>query len=1312
MRIQLCGALVALGLAVTPVFGDITGTVMTADGAPIAGARVLIGAYETLEARRARLLSPAPEPVTLASTQTDAKGAFKLPSPKEAAVALHILANGYGPESGRVERDEEVGAVVLRKGAAGRGTVTSADGKPVANATVAVHYGMYEHVTKTNAEGRYEAPDPKRATSIAVLHPDHAIEEKPRREQWAERDLAIALTAGATITGRVTGPDGKTPAAGATISIDSWPMAKSGEDGTFTIEHAPPRWRTLTARSGGMMAQLPFAAAGAHALRLARAATVSGRVTDAKTKVPVAGVVVRLTVQGSDRDALAAETDAKGTYSIVAPQGSFLLFTFHPGFDPANADVTVEPGQQVTRDLSVPRLARVSGTIVDEEKRPVVAADVASELDSPSRMARSRDTVVSGPDGRFSTRVAPDEALQIVATKRGFPRATSERFRLGPGERKAGLLLTIPSGIAVSGRVTDAKGEPLSGVAVTAVDSRDADNSMMYPPTPVGEDDAERTAVDGSFTVRLEEGTYDFRFLREGYAPKTVRAQSVSRLATTTVDTTMEQAREISGRVVRGGAGIAGVRLNVFTSGFNAAAVTGPDGSFTLSGLAPGSVRVMVWKADEFIQDTRSLTAPARDVTIDIPGGGRVTGRVVDKSTGKPLTSFHAGISMSRSGMMAGPPQMREFSSEDGSFTLENVPAGALSLVASAHGYTSTRLNVTVEEGKTLSNVELPLDAGVRLTGRVTGPDGTALADVTVSIEPSPVRPFPMRGPESTSITDANGEYSLEALPPGEETIVFMHPAHVGSRKKVTLKGRETKLDVQLTAGQRVTGLVVTAAGTPVPGAHVSAYGPGMSGGNTVATDANGVFEMDALPPGRYRFNALKSGAGQGTAENVDIGSNEQVRITLRAGATIHGRVIGLSPQELATTRVSAYAGSGYATALVEATGSYRLEGAPTGTVRILAEVESNEAMWQQTSQPQTIEVASGDSHNVDLTFRSDIVIRGRVVRDGRPLPGASVMFMPRHGKGAQTHAGARTDEQGMYSLTGVEEGEYTVQVLDMPGSTAYSTAYTVRGSATFDIDYRTSSIRGTVVDAETNEPLTNASIQVRAGSQNESFTMPRVATTDAAGTFVFDSVPSGRYSVTSAKDGYGSVVREVTVSERGEELQVKLSRNDGVTLKLVDARSGQPVVGRVWVYDAQNRVVHEPSYVFGSGVESGEVKLPLAAGSYTGSVMANGYAPVNLRLQSPSPARVVALTPGGTILVKSKHSDRRRIRLIDAEGIPYGRFNNPLPWRELLPRPGTTELRFVAPGTYTLQLLGDGETVVDSTRVTVQEGGVAEVEM
>src|SRR5688572_2240083 len=347
--------------------------------------------------------------------------------------------------------------------------------------------------------------------------------------------------------------------------------------------------------------------------------------------------------------------------------------------------------------------------------------------------------------------------------------------------------------------------------------------------------------------MRVKEGTYDFTFRREGLAPKTVRGQSITVTSSPAIEATMEPAVEITGRVTRGGAGLENVMIFAMVPGADSAsATTGPDGSFTLSGLAPGSVRLMARKEDDFVQETRNVTAPARDVIIDLKAGGRISGRVVEKGTSKPITTFQAGITTSRGGggmVMMGPPQLRSFTSDDGSFTLDSVPPGATVVTASSPGYASARLNVTVEEGKELTGLELQLDTGVKLIGRVTAPNGSALSDVQVRVLPSPTGGFAASGMERTSTTDANGEYSIDGLEAGEESINFMHPKHSSVRKSVTLKGRETRLDVQLATGGRVTGTVVTEAGASVSDAQVEAYSSG--GFESARTDANGAFEFD-----------------------------------------------------------------------------------------------------------------------------------------------------------------------------------------------------------------------------------------------------------------------------------------------------------------------------------------------------------------------------------------------------------------------------------------------------------------------------------
>lgn len=86
----------------------------------------------------------------------------------------------------------------------------------------------------------------------------------------------------------------------------------------------------------------------------------------------------------------------------------------------------------------------------------------------------------SAPDGRFVIRAAQtDEDIAVDANKKGFPSARSSTLRLAPGDRKSGVMITIPRGLAVTGRVTDKDGKPLSGVAVAADESRPRNPGLM-----------------------------------------------------------------------------------------------------------------------------------------------------------------------------------------------------------------------------------------------------------------------------------------------------------------------------------------------------------------------------------------------------------------------------------------------------------------------------------------------------------------------------------------------------------------------------------------------------------------------------------------------------------------------------------------------------------------------------------------------------------------------------------------------------------------------------------------------------------------
>jgi hypothetical protein len=1325
--------IVALALltCVLPLSAAVTGTVMTPEGQPLAGARVSLFSLESNDVRHARLLSANPEAAPLASTQADAKGNFTLASPKEVLADLRIFAPGYEPYQRRVERDEDAGAIALPKAEMKRGTV-KANGKAVANATVVLMYNGAEYLTHTDTDGRYEAPDPKRARATAVLHPDFAVSEETAATfngglTTLDRTLATAVP----LAGKVVGEDGKTPVAKATVFLDSWPLATSGDDGTFTIARPPKKWTTAIAQTATLIGSRAPTSERPLTIRIAKAATVTGRVLDSKTKLPVAGAVVRVNARTMGPRQFevwwSATSDAKGNYSFNVAPGAYMLAGAHPAYETRPLDVNLASGQTSSKEIMLTPLARVSGLVLNDEKKPVVAAAISTQdardgMDFTMRFMPNASTV-SGPDGRFSFRIRSDSELKIRAMKKGLPPATSEALKLGPAERRTNLVLTIPSGIAVTGKVTDRDSKPLSGVAVVAQQAASGPRGVMMQRMIIGgppsnSDDNVRTASDGTYTIRVTEGTYDFAFRGEGWSTKNVRGKSISLAGPNVVDTTLEPSVEISGRVVRGGAGIEGVNIFSFADGDSTDAVTGPDGSFTLSGLTPGNTRLMLRKEDEMVNEQRTATAPARDLVIEVPAGVRVSGRVVEKSSHKPVTAFQVGVSISRSGggmVMMAPPMLRSITSDDGAFVLDNVPIGAVNFVASAPGYTTSRLNLNVEEGKPITDLEVALDTGVRLVGKVTGPDGAPVGEATVRLAMMGGPGMNLaRATDKRTTTNSSGEYELESLEPGEETIEITHAKYLSERKTVQLEGREKRLDVQLSNGLRVSGMVVTDSGAGVPEADVEAVAAGGMARRT-KSDASGHFELDSLSPARYEFSASKNGFAEATLRDVDVSTGVPVRIVLASGGVIYGFVRGLPEQELAMTIVEVRGSDGTAMANVDASGAYKLEGVPAGTVTVRATMSGRGFASRKTSPAQTVEMASGSSRQLDVEFRSDTVIKGRVRRNGQPVPGAGVMFMPKPGSGGQTSASTTADEQGNYSLSGLENGEYSVLVSDLQRFTSYTTTYEVHGSATFDIDHTASTLRGRVVEASSGDPIADARVQLRnsGGSASPMRFGDRVVATDSAGTFNLDLVPSGTYILTADKDGFGNQVLDLNVTDRGiEDVELRLPRNEGVSLKIVDARDGRALSAGIVVFDLQGRVVlDQRGFFMGAGGTSDELKLPLASGNYQATVMAMGYGTRQISLRSPS-TQTVALTAAARIIVHSKHSDRVRARLVDAGGLQYPHWSaTPVP-TFLNPSPGTTVLDNIAGGTYTLQLLGENGAVVDTRQVLVGDGQTVDVEI
>ena len=1339
LRARLLLAATVLSLAL-PTLASITGTVIDHDGKPIAGARVSAFALETRDARRERLQSKSPARTPLTTATADSHGAFVINAPKDAAVVeLQAEAKGFGLDVTRAERNDESVTMMLPTAAMKTGTIT-ANGKPVAGATVAWIGNGAESVATTDAQGKYSVPDPSKwANTSLVIHPDFALDEQFYFGQ-RKADPNLKLDPGVAISGTVVGTNGNTPVAGATLMVGTFSNVKTNADGTFTIEHAPKKWDMIEARSGDLIGERANNPKAPATMKLAPGATISGVLRDTKTQAPLAGAEIRLShAQGgrggfrfADPNASSAITDAKGnfTFSGLRP-GSYDISGSRPGYSVMPANITVASAQKAQKALAANPMARVSGTVVDEDKRPVAAASVT--IDAPSRAGFNfmgmpgggeRGTV-SGLDGRFALNTPRDGDVIVEATKKGYPSAKTSTFRIASGERKSGITLTIPRGIALTGRVTDTNGKPLSGVTIAAI-SAESGGAGGGPGVQIrrtilaalrggnNDEDFVQSGSDGTFTIRLKEGMYDISFKREGYAPASVRSQQVTS-ATRPIEVKMGPGVQITGIVKRGGTPVGDVMVIAMGGDSQSFATTGPDGRFSVPDLLPGSYMVMLNKQDDFIQQMKTVSAPATDLTIDLPAGGRVTGHVVDKTTHQPITSFEAGVSTSRSGggmVINTPPMMKNFTSDDGSFALDNVPAGTMQIMANAPGYTTGRVpSVVVEEGKATENIEVALDAGVKLSGRVTGPDGAPLSGVLVRPDAGgPMRGMPFGG-ESTTTTDANGEYTIDSLEPGEKTFSFSKSGYLSDSRTAQRNSKETRLDVQLSSGIRINGVVVTDAGAPVADASVRASSASTGGfGRTTRTDANGAFLFEGVAPGHYSFTASKDGYADAMSQDVNItDGGAPVRLALRTGGIVTGHVLGVSASDYGNVSVTIRSSTGGSTQVpVDQSGNYRAEGAPTGTLRVSADV-MNGFTDRRTTEVKTVELAPGGSVQVDLEFNSQTIVRGHITRNGAPLQSASISFVPHSGSMVSTTGRTTTDDKGNYTVSGLSDGTYDVIVVEQRLN-PYTTTYNVSGSSNFDIDIKSMTLRGRVTDSGSGDPIADATVNLRAkNSDNTSFFAQRTATTDANGVFVLDSVASGSYTATAAKEGYGSGKSDVYVGDSApSDVDLRLAKNDGVTLRVVDARDGRVLAAQVVVYDGSGAVAFDSGPMMFGGGGAEPVRAPLPPGQYRAVVAAPGYAAQTMTINSPGQP-TIGLTPGGTLQIHSSSSALLRGRLVGPGGIytrPYNRDG-------MFGIAGaTTQIGNVQPGTYKLEIVSANGSVTNSVNVTIVEGQIASVDI
>jgi protocatechuate 3,4-dioxygenase beta subunit len=1317
-----------------------------------------------------------PRPILTGTTKPDGTFVLALPATLPAGAAVRLAFAGGPVVPVVLDRlldgsGEDAGDVRLARAQALAGRVTDERGGPVVGATVTLWPGRARGLFETTAaagvaQTATTAPDGRFRFEVAAAEGNRLRVEAPamatvERESVPSGALArpVVLSVGQVRRGSVTQADRRTPAAGALVRFEGRTRTRWVEtraDGSFVLDGAPREAGALVADAGERgrgTAPVAAVAGDVVAIALAPTATVSGRVVDEGSARPVAGV--RLVARGVAGGSFVARSGADGRYALRGlPPQSYRLAAEDDRYVAFSRTVTVAAGVPETQDVPLVRAAALTGRVVDEQGAPIEGASVSV---SPSgenvfasfvRRLGGTGEVRSGKDGSFrATRLRPGEGQRVDVRHDDYAERTIPGVSLAAGATRSGLTVVMRRGLVLRGVARDEDGKPLAGVEVTlsaARNLRAGRGGVSISMIGAGSQVRRETGPDGRFEFRgLKAGDYSLSGRRAGFGRAIVDPAKVVEGPSEPIALVLRPGATITGLLHdRSGAGAAGWYVAARPAGQSGPGMgpdavrteeaTGPDGVFVLEGLTAGDAYDLQVMGNAGLGPRRAgVTAPADGIDLTVAGAGQIRGRVVDAESGRPVTDFdvryvpdaQGGMRMvvrMGAGRPRGPFEKESFHAEDGTFSVDDVPAGRWTVEAFARGYQSgSAAGVVVGEGDAAEGVEVRLSRGSVVSGRVLESGaGRPVIGATVRAEQAggEGRMMMRLGNESSdleALTDAEGKYEIAGLAPGGWTLTATHPDWSDTTARVEIKDGPATADLRMGRGGSVVGTVL-AGGRPVGGAQVvlqpagdSGFrmGGGMLGGGeqSATSDEGGRFRFDRLTPGRYSAVATLREQASAPAEAVVTGEDAQeVQLTLAQGARVRGAVTGLTEAQLNGVNVTGQSGSDYfASTRTGAGGSFELTGVPDGPLTLRATAGDFLSGGSRSAQAN-VTIAPGQAEaTAEIAFEPGFRVDGHVTRAGRPVADTTVMANAQ--SPGRPSATSRTDESGAYALEGLQEGSYSIAALGTDTAPIRKTV-AITGDTTVDLEAPPARISGVVVEADSGRPLSDVAVRIEEGEAGARFAS--MVSTDSAGRFTFEDLEPKSYRVAFQKPAYESDSRELVASE-SSEARVELRRGEGIGIEARDGLFATPLRGLfVRVVDGQGNAAFSGSVALdGDGV--GEVPA-LKAGSYELRAESQGYAPVRVPVSVPSRTIPLALTPGGTLEIQAGPQTLALPeafgRLLGGDGRPYlpsvfstdGRIGLGAPVRRL---------ENVSPGRYVFEVAGGARR-----DVTVTEGGLATV--
>ena len=608
---------------------------------------------------------------------------------------------------------------------------------------------------------------------------------------------------------------------------------------------------------------------------------VTGRVFDADTKTPITGVEVNVEVLSelSRRDAKkSATTDSEGRYRISglsvaenihyslscdSPQGYRRLgYNDRPTFNFTTATVID------SMDLALEKEVVLSGVVVDTQNKPVPDADVFLSGGSDIYIA---DKVKSSSEGTFTFHQLPPtgDLFALARLEGGW---VSEPVAITLTEAGiTDLVLVLQEAATVSGVIVDTEDKPLSGYRASA---------ERKPTDRMGSGEGGESDGEGRFEVTgLPSGAYELIVMSNQMASMGAEQKGVAVELTpgqhlTDVKLVYERDLTISGIVLNSSrTPIAGATITAGSPQFGGGtqSTTDADGRFTITDLQEGTYSVDADAEGYQYTQTYGVSAGTDNVEIVLPEPYKISGRVLDSVTGKPIPDFEIMLTPNWENELDsfGARNFSKHSDPNGHFELTQPQSFRSVLAARAPGYATAMTFLDLMGPPYAREVDLRLDRGDALEGIVVNSAGAPVAMASIYL--GPVVTY---GDRSITKSADDGTFTLPSFPRTTQRVSAYLPGYaIGSVSVLADTDRTQPVRIVLGDGGTIQGTVTFAEGvTPTPSSVGVSY-------EVMHTLQDG--EVPLGPEGIYAIDHVMAGEATIYAR-VNLEANFPDQITLK----------------------------------------------------------------------------------------------------------------------------------------------------------------------------------------------------------------------------------------------------------------------------------------------------------------------------------------------------------------------------------------------------------------------------------------------